>query len=138
MTEKELYFLPHPRPTTRRPMSAPERAAQFAPFAARSGFGGEISEAGRRTERRTEPDEATAAQINERLGLLAAYLARCKNGDDLPEVVVTYFRPDPRKEGGEYRTASGAVKTVDEYARVLVLTDGTRIPFADIFALGGG
>ena len=131
----DIIDLPHHVSPTRRHMSDSERAAQFAPFAALTGFGAEIVEEARHTERRVMPDEAECARINACLCRLSGELARCRNGDELPEVEVTYFRPDARKEGGEYRTAAGCVRAVDEFARVLVLCDGTRIPFGDIFAL---
>lgn len=131
----DIISLPHPTGGDRRRMSAHDRAAQFAPFAALTGFGGEIREAARRTERRMEPDEETAARINECIGALAQYLARCRDGDDLPEITVTYFCPDARKEGGEYRTVMAAVRTVEECGRTLILCSGVKIPFGNIFRI---
>ena len=44
-----------------------------------------------------------------------------------PEITVTWFRPDERKEGGAYVTTAGRLKRINEVERTLVLTDGTEI-----------
>jgi hypothetical protein len=49
-----------------------------------------------------------------------------------PVVSVTYFQADEKKDGGSYVAAAAAVKKIDEYERVIILMDGTRIPIGDI------
>ena len=79
--------------------------------------------------RRMEPDEDTRAELDRRQAVLLAHL------DEQPEITVTWFQPDERKEGGAYRTAAGRLKKLRELERVLVLADGTEIPLKDVVAL---
>mgnify|MGYP001010582164 CR=1 FL=1 len=54
-----------------------------------------------------------------------------------PEVAITYFRPDAKKSGGAYATSDGAVKKIDEYERIVVMTDGSTIPIDEIIGIDG-
>ena len=101
-----------------------DRAAIFSPFAALSGHGAALAATARLTERRVELDQRQA--------ILLAHL------DEQPEITVTWFQPDERKEGGAYRTAAGRLKKLRELERVLVLADGTEIPLEDVVALESG
>lgn len=56
---------------------------------------------------------------------------------DHPAVSVTYFVPDERKDGGSYVTVTGNIKKLDNYLRLLILTDGTKIPLDEILDLEG-
>ena len=114
----------------RRPhMSMIDRAAQFSPFAALTGYDAAIKETGRLTDHRIELSEDSRAARDRKQQLLVECLA------DHPEVSVTYFIPDERKSGGAYVTVTGIVKKVDDYQRLLLLTDGTKIPLDDILDL---
>lgn len=126
-------IIDRPRPVSagRRRMSAQERAAQFAPFAALTGFGALITETARVTEPRVELDESARAELDARVRLLAEHLQQ------QPEVAVTYFVPDDRKAGGAYVTARGAVKKIDGYGRRLILSDGRAVGFDDVCAIRG-
>ena len=73
------------------------------------------------------PPDAEA--LNEALVRLAARLP------EQPEVRITYFQPDARKSGGIYRTISARVRRLDADAQVLLLTDGTRIPFDALLSI---
>ena len=108
-----------------------DRAAQFSPFAALTGYAGVIRETARLTDRKIELDETMLTALNERYQLLLSVL------DAEPEVEITYFVPDERKSGGAYRTVYGVVKKADEFARRLTLTDGTVIPMEDVLMLDG-
>ena len=55
--------------------------------------------------------------------------------DEQPEITVTYFVPDNRKAGGEYKTVTGRLKRIDEYEQILVFTDGNKIAIAEIYAI---
>jgi hypothetical protein len=112
-------------------MSRIDRAAQFAPFAALTGYGAAVEETARLTEGLTELDETARALLNEKLRMLADFL------DSEPQISITYFRPDERKTGGSYVTVSGTIKMVDEYARTVVMTDQTVIPMEHIREIGG-
>lgn len=127
----DILRLPHHVSASRKPMAITARAAQFAPFAALSGYDAEVQEAGRLTDRPIEPDEYEKEALNARLRLLARHLRE--------EWVVSlvFFQPDERKAGGAYVTRTGTVKKLYETERLLTLTDGTVIPLDDLIALDG-
>ena len=127
----DMLQLPHHVSASRKPMAITARAAQFAPFAALSGYDAEVQEAGRLTDRPIEPDEYEKEALNARLQLLARHFRE--------EWVVSlvFFQPDERKAGGAYVTRTGTVKKFREAERILILTDGTVIPLDDLIALDG-
>lgn len=104
------------------PMDSLARAAQFAPFAALSGFGEQIDEAGSLTSERPVLSEDEHDRLNEALSDLSMRLP------EEPEVEISFFLPDERKEGGTVKTVSGRLRLIDSLRRRLVLTDGTNIP----------
>ena len=107
-------------------MSISDRAAQFSPFAALTGYDAAVDETARYTEIREELTEDEVNKLNDDLNRLLDML------DERPEIRVTYFVPDKRKSGGSYKTKIGIVKKIDEYQKILVLEDGCRIPLEDI------
>lgn len=122
----DMLFLPHPRSLTRRPMTRIGRAAQFAPFAALSGYDDAVHETARLTERRLEPDEEQLTLMDERLHALLEIIR------DQPEITLTCFEPDSRKSGGAYLTVTGKIRRVDEVNRQIILTDRTVIAMDSI------
>ena len=114
---------PHHVSRTHPQMSMHDRAAQFSPFAALTGFDAEEA---RVTDRRMELEEDERQRLNERLRILSEHI------EEQPEVSITYFVPDERKDGGGYVTKTGALKKIDEYEHVLIMTDGVRIPIREI------
>ena len=112
-------------------MSELERAAQFAPFAALTGYDSAIKETGRLTDERIELDEEALTALDRKYQLLIEAL------DDAPEVTITYFQPDERKAGGKYVSAVGAVKKIDDFERRITMRDGTRIPMDDVLSIDG-
>lgn len=118
----DLLSLPRHTSPTRAPMPTADRAAQFAPFAALTGFDAAIQETARLTDRYTEPSEDEKQALNEMLLLLAASLA------DHPQATITYFQPDPCKTGGTYHTLTGHVRKIDLTARTLCLAEASPIP----------
>lgn len=122
----DIINLQHHVSATRPRMSMIDRAAQFSPFAALTGYDAAIKETGRLTDERIELSEESRAVLDRKQQLLLDNLA------DRPEVSVTYFVPDERKTGGAYVTVTGRVKKVDDYQRLLLLTDGTKIPLDEI------
>ena len=127
----DILRLPHHVSASRKPMAMTARAAQFAPFAALSGYDAEVQEAGRLTDRPIEPDEYEKEALNARLQLLARHLR------EKWVVSLVFFQPDERKAGGAYVTRTGTVKKLYETERLLTLTDGTVIPLDDLIALDG-
>ena len=107
------------------------RAAQFAPFAALTGYEAAVGETARLTVRKRELDAQEAEELNRRLAALIARLP------DRPEATVEYFVPDDRKVGGAYVTITGRVRHISVPEKTLVMEDGTVIPLDDIVALAG-
>ena len=112
----------HPVSAKHPPMPRKNRAAQFAPFAALTGYEAVIEETGRFTDDMADLAEDRAAYLDERLAELRGCLA------DRPAVTLTFFAPDEKKAGGAYRTLTGTVRKIDEFARTLNLEDGTAVP----------
>ena len=125
----EIINLPHHVSTTRPQMPLSDRAAQFAPFAALTGYDSAIKETGRLTGERIELDEEALTALDRKYQLLIEAL------DDAPEVTIIYFQPDERKAGGQYVSATGTVKKVDTFGRRILLQDGTRIPLDSVYDL---
>ena len=127
----EIMGLPHHVSKTRPQMPMSDRAAQFAPFAALTGYGSAIKETGRLTDERIELDEEALTALDMKYQLLMDAF------DDAPEVTITYFQPDERKAGGKYVSATGAVKKVDDFERRITMRDGTGIPLDDVLSIDG-
>lgn len=125
----DIIHLPHPVSSRRGRMTNYDRAAQFSPFAALTGYDAVIEETGRLTDSRIELDEGSKAELDEALREILEKLPT------RPEVSVTYFVYDERKAGGAYLHTRGRVKKADLYGGFLLLTDETRIPIGDIIAL---
>ena len=125
----EIMGLPHHVSKTRPQMPMSDRAAQFAPFAALTGYDSAIKETGRLTDERIELDEEALTALDRKYQLLMDTL------DDAPEVTIIYFQPDERKAGGQYVSATGTVKKVDTFGRRILLQDGTRIPLDSVYDL---
>ena len=129
LRDQELLEMDRPVSARHAPMRRCDRAAQFAPFAALSGFDETVQEAGRLTQAQIELAENEREALNDALVRLAARLP------EQPEVRLTYFQPDAKKSGGTYRTILTRVRRLDANAQVLVLTDGTRIPFDALLSI---
>ena len=122
----DLLHLPHPVSRRHPPMSAMDRAAQFSPFSALTGYEAVIQEAGRLTDSRTELTEYSRDVLDQKQRILL------EAAPAHPEITVTYFVPDGRKQGGMYGTLRGNLKKIDLGRRVMVMLDGTEIPLDDI------
>lgn len=127
----DIINLPHPTSPKHPRMSAIDRAAQFSPFAALTGYEAAIQETARLTDRRIELDESAKTVLDEKLRLLADAI------ETRPEASITYFLPDAKKAGGEYVTATGRMKKIDNYERVIVMMNGKKIPLEDILDIVG-
>ena len=117
------------RPVSPRhpPMSRANRAAQFAPFAALSGYDDAVEEAGRPTQQRRDLSEEEREELNHRLSLLQ------QRSVERPQVTLVFFRDDPRKEGGAYLTVTGRFRQMDPVKGDVVLEDWRRVPAEDLY-----
>ena len=115
----DIIGLPHPTSRAHPPMSMLNRAAQFAPFAALTGYGEAIDETARLTQQRVELGEAELAELNAKLSALKERLPA--------EADITYFVPDRYKAGGRYVTERFTVRQIRTEIGALALTGGRTI-----------
>lgn len=130
MTEDHSYddIIHQPHRVSRKHPRMPllSRAAQFAPFAALTGYEEMVAESARLTDRRIELDEDTIRQLNERLHVVM------EAAGEHPEITMVVFEPDKKKEGGSYRTLTRKVRRIDDVNKEVILTDRTVIPIGRI------
>lgn len=127
----DIINLPHHVSKKHPLMAVIGRAAQFSPFAALTGYDAAIKETARLTDEKVELDEHSANALRDRLQNIAERIA------EQPEIVITHFQPDITKSGGSYVTVTGAAKKIDEYKRIVIMTDGIAIPIDEIVAIEG-
>lgn len=127
----DIIHLPHPTSARHPRMPLSDRAAIFSPFAALVGHGAAIVEAARLTDRKIELDEDSKAVLDEKQRYLEEIISQ------QPEITVTWFKPDAKKDGGCYVTTTGILKQTESIERVMILTDGTKISLDDIIGIEG-
>lgn len=120
---EDIMHLSRPVSTRHLPMSMHDRAAQFSPFAALTGYDAAIEETARLTDHQAELAESSKEALDKKIRAIQDTI------DTMPEVTVTFFEPDLRKTGGAYRTITGRVKKIDEYNRALIFQDDSVIHF---------
>ena len=108
----DIINMPRPQ-SQRRKMTLHERAAQFSPFAALTGY------------------EEAVKELNTKLAFLKTILS------DRPEITVNYFIPDGKKPGGRMEDFAGNIRVIDEYDRQLVFESGKHIPIDDVYNITG-
>ena len=126
---EDIVNLPHHVSSRRAPMSRQDRAAQFSPFAALTGYEETIEETARLTDTAAELDVGGIGELDEKLRLLHEQIAQ------QPHVTVRYFRPDGRKQGGTYETVTGRVKKIDPIRQAIILTGGEILYFSRIYGI---
>ena len=135
MTETHKYDdiinMPHHVSHSRPRMSNYDRAAQFSPFAALTGYEDAVEETARLTDARLELSEDMKTILNKKIQMIV------DNMDAYPIVTITYFVPDKKKAGGAYVDVTGIVKEIDEYERCIVMTDKKKIPIEQVRAIEG-
>ena len=122
----DIINMPHYQSKSHPHMSNHDRAAQFCPFAALTGYGAAIRETARLTDERWDPDEYMKAMLDSKLQIIADHL-HSEN-----EVTITFFKPDDKKSGGAYLTCTGFVKKIDVYEGTVIMADKTAIPIKQI------
>lgn len=129
----DIFDLPHHQSAKRKHMSRYDRAAQFAPFAALTGYDDMIVEEARFTDSEIELSESETELINSTVNEIQSMI---QNGAH-PNVRITYFKPDDHKKGGSYETLTGIVKKIDVIGKKLIFygsdnTDDKHAPTIDI------
>ena len=125
----DIINLPHHVSVKHPRLSKEQRAAQFAPFAALTGYGDAIKETARITEDRIEIDEEEKKKIDNKIIELKSKI------NDKPKVTITFFIPDIKKSGGEYVTIIGNLRRIDEYNKLLILEDKKKILIEEIIEI---
>ena len=128
---EDIIGLPHFVSKNRKHMSNRDRAAQFAPFAALTGYDDSINEAARMVDARIELSEEEKQDLDRKFMILE------ESVKDRPEIVITYFIPDKRKKGGMYLSEKITVRRIDCVERVIITTDRKRYRLDDIDDLDG-
>ena len=118
----DIIHLPHHVSSVHPHMPVSDRAAQFAPFAALTGYGDVIKETARLTDEEPDLSEDEKQELNYKIQLA------CALPGEKPEIVLTYFVQDEKKSGGAYHTARGKIRRIDPDAGQIILEDGGRIP----------
>lgn len=127
----DILNLAHHVSTKHTKMSKEARAAQFAPFAALTGYSDEIKETARLTNNKIDIDEETKIILNEKFEIIKEKI------DLKPQIIFTYYVPDLKKEGGKYITKTGIIKKIDSYNQTIILEDKTTIPILEIINIEG-
>ena len=125
----DIINLPHHQSSKRQHMSNHQRAAQFAPFAALTGYDAAIDETARLTDQKLELSDEQADHLNAQIQRII------ENITEKPQVEITYFVPDNHKSGGEYVTVTGYVRRVDDHNREIVFVDGMTVGIDDVFVI---
>ena len=122
----DIINLPHHVSKNHRQMPMEMRAAQFAPFAALTGYDTVINETARLTDQQVELEDYDNERLNRK------YAELIENISEHPVITVSYFKPDKHKGGGAYVSKTGHLKKVDTYEQLMIMEDGTAIPLAAI------
>ena len=122
----DIINLPHHVSNKHPQMDILDRAAQFSPFMALTGYEDAVEETARLTDDWIELGEENKAVLNEKLRIIGEHIT------EKPVVTITYFQPDTKKDGGAYVTITGGIRRVDEYNGVIIMVDKTEISIKDI------
>lgn len=125
----DIISLPHHESTRHPKMSPLDRAAQFLPFAALTGHDAAVRETARLTDNRAELDETRKEELDLHLQMLREQPAQ------KPQVSITYFVPDMKKDGGAYFTITGTIQKIDGDQHQVIMENGTVIPVNDIYEI---
>lgn len=127
----DIIDLPHHVSKSHPKMSLYDRAAQFSPFAALTGYDDAIKETSRLTDKKQKLDENFVDILDHKIQIIQERIA------EKPEVTITFFKPDNKKAGGSYETVVGNVKKIDGYERAIVMQDGNVVMINQIVDMEG-
>lgn len=127
----DIINLPHYESKTRKRMSLKARSAQFAPFAALTGYDDKVKESARRTDKRIELSDEEYNIINTKLQIIKEYIK------EQPEINFVIFVKDKLKDGGKYEEVNGKVRVIDEVNEEIILVDKRKILLKNIYDING-
>lgn len=120
---ESIINLKHFEPKYHKRMTTYNRSAQFAPFAALTGYNESVKETARLTDNKIELNDDLKFFINMKLQLLEEHIK------DKPNVKVLYFEKDKRKSGGKYIQYEGYLKRIDKIEKELIFIDKHKVNF---------
>lgn len=126
---EDIINFPHHVSTKHPHMKREDRAAQFSPFAALTGYEEAVKETARITDQKVELEEDATIRLNEKLAILNQYI------QFQPKVTITYFQKDSHKSGGSYITKTACIKKIKEYERTIIFVDKSEIAIGDILEI---
>ena len=127
----DIINLPHYESKTRKRMSLEARSAQFAPFAALTGYDNKVKETARRTDKRIELSDEEYNIINTKLQIIKEHIK------EQPEINFVIFVKDKLKDGGKYEEVNGKVRVIDEVNEEIILVDKRKIFLKNIYDING-
>ena len=127
----DIIGLPRHVSDNHKKMPMAQRAAQFAPFAALSGYEDAIEEAARHTEARPGLSEDIKELIDYKLRVISEYSEGEASAD------IAFFVPDEKKDGGRYESVSGKVERIDKDSGCVIMENKVKIPIKDIIDISG-
>lgn len=127
----DIINLPHYESKTRKRMSLEARSAQFAPFAALTGYDDKLKETARLTEKKIDLTDEEYNLINSKLQIIKDHIK------EQPEIIFTIFVNDKLKDGGKYEEIRGKIRRIDEVNEYIILIDKSKIFFNDIVDISG-
>lgn len=122
----DIIYLPHYVSKKRPQMPMSDRAAQFSPFAALTGYDDAVIETARLTDRKIELDEEQLQKLDRKFRMVTDAAA------EHPEVTFTYFVQDEKKDGGKYVRLTDMIRKVDEVNRLIITRTGAKISMNDV------
>lgn len=125
----DIINIPHHVSSKRQRMPMIDRAAQFSPFVALTGYNAAVKETARLTDKRIELDENEKAILDEKLRITLKFSEI--------EIIIAYFKSDAKKDGRAYISSTSKIKKINNYERMVVLTDGVKISIEDIVEIKG-
>ena len=127
----DIINLPHYESKTRKRMSLEARSAQFAPFAALTGYDDKVKETARSTDKRIELSDEEYNIINTKLQIIKEHIK------EQPEINFVIFVKDKLKDGGKYEEVNGKVRVIDEVNEEIILVDKRKILLKNIYDING-
>lgn len=112
-------------------MTLEQRSAQFAPFSALTGYEGQIKETARLADKRLELDEEAKSILDTKIQIIKEKIAQ------QPQIEITYFVPDNKKDGGRYETVNSIIRKIDEYYNKIIMNNGISIDIGEIIDIQG-
>lgn len=126
---KDMIYMDRPISKKHTPMPLENRAAQFAPFAALTGYDDAVNETSRLTVNKIELSEEKKAELDLTLSNLNSVITTN------PKASITYFVPDSLKAGGDYVTVNASIRKIDSVSRTIILMDRSVIAIDDIISI---